>query len=174
MPGRLPLLAWLEGVRPCIHCLNRFFICLQHGGKHCGAHEVCSMAHVLPASSSSQGAPVKPMAVHLPQPHRQLVAPATTAIISSRVQQLQRQAPNAWLGGVDLCDHQLALLLWCGLRQVEPVEAPLDGPDGLKLAVGCGPHFVVCGTKGAQVQAAGNAATAKRIALTCGRGINSR
>jgi hypothetical protein len=99
-------------------------------------------------------APVKPVAVHLLQANRQLIAPAVAAFVSTRVEQLQLKAPHVWLG-VDLRHHQLALVLRCGLRQVEPVEAPLNGPNGLKLPVSCGAHLMVCGAKSAQVQAAG-------------------
>lgn len=111
-----------------------------------------------PACAPVSTAPVKPVAVHPPQAHRQVVAPATTGVFSTRVQQLQLQAPHVRLGGVNLRDHQLALVLRCELRQVEPVEAALDRADGLQLAVSRGPHLVVCGAKGAQVQAAQAAA----------------
>jgi hypothetical protein len=99
------------------------------------------------------------MAVHLSQAYWQFIAPVTAGIVSARVKQLQLKTPHALLCEVNLRHHQLALILRCGLHQAEPVEASLDWPDGLQLAVSCGFHLMVCGAKGAQVQAAGTGAT---------------
>jgi hypothetical protein len=93
--------------------------------------------------------------VHLPEPHRQLVAPVVAGAVSTRVKQLQLQTAPAWLRGIKLSDDQL--LCAGNLRAQEPVEASLDGADGLQLPVCCCLDLVVGRAKGAPVQAAGEA-----------------